>query len=468
MDRPPYNETAERAVAGSLLFGDDQSMAAMGVLQGELRLGPRAFYDPLSRAVVATAFAMFADGKHVDLVTVMSRLEAEGALAHLPGGPSGVQGLVDSATVHARAVLELGREVRREWLRRRTVEVAREVTNEALDPESEPETVLAGASERFATVAEPERREETTEEVLDRILKRWDEVEQGARPMDGIPTGLSGIDKHLGGLKTGLYLVAARPGCGKTSFETQVSDYVAREGYPVARVTVDLDRERVLKRQLSMLARVSLPKLEGGYSGAKNKQSCRDAAAVLAQRPQWILEKETNLLAICSWIRMQRMRHGIALATIDYVQQLDSGLNMGRNYNEHLELTHISKRLKALACDLEIPILLLSQFSREVDKLERAPKLSDLRGSGSLEQDARACVFLYKQKPFDYDKARYRGAAVEEWKTVAEVIDVAKNQDGGTGTMEAWFLKNYFWFEEAEPDWGCPEALESGKGKKKG
>jgi replicative DNA helicase len=207
----------------------------------------------------------------------------------------------------------------------------------------------------------------------------------------------------------------------------------------VGRVTLDMTRRRLLARAACRKAGVSLPKLKHGFAGKAQLAQIEEAARILMGYPMFINERDRDLRAICTWARAEKMRHDIKLLTIDYVQQIQV-TDGARNWSTADKLSHASLMLKGLALELAIPVIVLSQLNRSVEQSERIPRLDDLRGSGSLEQDASIVIMSYKDEKVPEVHNR-----TPQW------LDVAKDQDGETGTIPFWFRRAYFLFDEAPP-----------------
>jgi replicative DNA helicase len=221
--------------------------------------------------------------------------------------------------------------------------------------------------------------------------------------------------------------------------EDQIAEFLANQNIPVARATLDMTVERLIARTTSRRAGVSLPKLNAGFAGENQLAKVTEAGELIGDYPMYITDELHDVNAICTWVRAMKIKHDIQLFTLDYVQQVGVTGRSTQYMNENQTLTQVSRKFKRLALELKIPIILLSQLNRGSDHEDRIPTLSDLRGSGSLEQDANMVILLYHDK-----KEEDREGKRPQW------MDVAKNQDGPTGTLPFWFWANYFRFDEAE------------------
>ena len=261
------------------------------------------------------------------------------------------------------------------------------------------------------------------------------------------------LTELLCGLEPGLTLLAARPSRGKTTMEDQVALWTAAKGLKVGRITLDSTREELLQRAMCRKAGVSLPKLKWGYAGRSQLAAVREAKDLLQDYGMMFDDTSREIRQICTRARAWKMRHGLDLLTVDYVQLIDASEMGYRASDANARVGYVSKTLKGLALELRVPVLALSQLNRAVEKEGREPQLSDLRDSGSLEQDAAKVLFTAKARK------------VEEFKQLRPVwVDVAKNQDGETGKLEFWLYPHYFRFERAQNDFEDLEEMKASLG----
>lgn len=433
---PPHAEQAERAALGAML-SEPERVVPLAMLK--MRLPEDVFFVPAHRRVCAAIYAMVREGRRgVDLVTMSEFLRDRGEFEEV-GGSQFLDALVDSADVVANAEFYLDI-IRQKYILRRTIETARNVESEAWVSERG-DTLLKKIPERFVHIVDAVVDEVSNRDVMTEQIKGWRDAKEVGKGYTGLPTPWESMNQILGGLRPGLYIIAGRPSQGKTTLEDCIATYNASQGTPVARVTLDMNRRRLLARALCRKAGVSLPKLNAGYAGESQLAQIEEAAAVIAHYPMFINDTDSDIAAICTWARAQKLKNDIQLLTIDYVQQVQVSESK-TGWDDNRRLTYVSSRLKALWQELDIPIIVLSQLSRITDKgRERTPVLSDLRGSGSLEQDAYAVFLLYKDR-----------SAQETKQKRAIWADLAKQQDGETGTLPFWMRPHYFLFEEARLD----------------
>jgi replicative DNA helicase len=252
-----------------------------------------------------------------------------------------------------------------------------------------------------------------------------------------------------------VHLLGARPSAGKTTLEGLIATNLSKRGIGTARATLDMAGQKLVARMLAAEAEVSAAKLNFGYcrEGGRDLQRVRDARDVLAgmKLPMWLNWGDRDVAGICSWARAMKLRHDIGLLTVDYVELVGASI-LGRMESDDVKrITYVSHAFKRLAYELGIPVLLLSQLDRAVEKEDRPPRLSDLRWSGALEQDADFAFFLWihskKRKQMDDPEKGGQVGATKHKRPV--MLLKAKDKDGGTGELPLWMYPPYFRFAPA-------------------
>jgi replicative DNA helicase len=430
---PPHNEEAERGALGAMLM---DGLRLVPVAR-RMRLKPESFFSVPNQTVFRAVLETFDGAKGVDLVTVGDWLKTHGKEVEV-GGIRFLEDLVDATptAAHGDHYLDV---VRQKFILREVQRVASEIAFE-VHRQDRGDEFLKQVPTRFMQIIDGVVEVKNNREEMAEIIQEWRDIHD-KKTRAGLPIPFPRLHGIVGGLCPGLVIVAGRPSEGKTTFEDNLSSYVAGEGFAVGRITMDMTRKRLLARALCRKGGVSLPKFKFGYAGESNFSKVGAAADVLSEYPMFINEDDRELMGICTWARAMKMRHEMQMLTIDYVQQIEDAAATSWQ-GEHQTITKVSRVLKRLANELKIPVLLVSQLNREAEKSQRAPRLSDLRGSGSLEQDASVAMLVYRDPDIDrgYDKETGKRPT---W------VDVAKNQDGETGVVEFWMHQNYFLFEEA-------------------
>jgi len=241
------------------------------------------------------------------------------------------------------------------------------------------------------------------------------------------------------GIEEGVTIIAGRPSQGKSTLEDEISTGLALSGVPVARVQLDMNRRKSLARATCRIAGVSLPKLKHGFARQNQLAAVREAVQTVRSLPMYLNDKDYSLRGICSWARAMKLKHDIKMLTVDHVGLVQVDGSFRGNDNSRISL--VSSTLKALGAELGVAVVLLSQLSRGMEKESRRPQLSDLRDSGTLEQDAAKVIFVYRE---------YRPKLLAELETDSRRpvwVELLKNQDGETGLLPFWLWKKYFRFE---------------------
>lgn len=461
---PPHSEEAERGVLGSALV---EPLRVIDVCLRRMKISHASFYIPSHRLLWENLHLMYRKSLPIDLLTVGEFLKQENVLDRL-GGYTFLEGLIDDTHTSSHAEYYAGL-VRNHELSRRAISEAAEIIDLAHSTDNS-QKLIKGAGERFLNLADEVQDEVSNGDVLDDLCAQFEKAAddfQNKRPVKtyGLPIPWFRLNNLMNGLQSGMIFIGGRPSQGKTTIALNITGQLALGNVPVAWINMDMQTKgRLFQRLVCMIAGVSLPKLKGGYARKDQLAKVRDAAERLRRAPVYVLDTENNLDVICAWIRMQVLKYGVKCVAIDYIQQIMTGdFKTDGSNNINARLTLVSARLKKLQGELGIPFLVLTQLSRNADKDDRIPTLSDLRDSGSLEQDAFQVLLTYRNKKWnDYLEHDYHYRA--QW------IDLAKYQDGETGSVEFQFYAPYFSFHEAPA--GCfdglpnvlPPKVEYGKG----
>jgi replicative DNA helicase len=442
MERTKEQDAAEAAALGSALL-DAAVVVPHAVTAG--RMTADMFYHQRNQVIFAAILEMFAGGRPIDILTLTDWLSKKGNLEKAGGNDYLVSLLEKSPTAeHGAYYMAL---VRDEWMRRRIIELSRGLHSRAVTGEEPGRIALEGAESFSGIIGEIQEREKNAGEIIHDLIDGWRRVKSGEK-LSGIDTPFPTLNKILGGgLRTGLYLVAGRPSQGKSVLEENIALHAAKNGHFVGRVAIDMPVSVVWARTLSREGGVSLPRLNSGHAGESQLARLSDEAGpMVCQYPMRVKGGLFDIAAITSWARAMKVKHGLALLTIDYLQNIQISAPGAGYWQEVQKMTYISGTLKRLALELDIPILAVSQLTRDNERDDRPPRLSDLRGSGSLEQDATVAIFVYK----DEKVAKKMGD--EQKKKRPTNVDVMKQQNGETGIIQCWLHAHYFIFEECGPE----------------
>jgi replicative DNA helicase len=422
---PPQAVEAEIAVLGAMLLDS----AAIGVA-AEL-LDENAFYRGPHRKIFRAIMDLFARDEAVDLVTVTQELRRTKDLDDV-GGAAYLSTVIGSVATtanvryHAKIVLEKA-------LLRRLINVATEVAQEAYDSGGEAGDILDRAEHMIFEIAQAKVRRDFVpmREILKHSFEVIQELYDKKEHITGVPTGFDDLDAITSGFqKSDLVVIAGRPSMGKTAFALNVAAYAAIEkGIPVAIFSLEMGKEQLVQRMLCSEARVDAHKLRTGYLADRHWSSLTTAAGLLSESHIYIDDTPAmTVLEMRSKARRLKAESDVGLVIVDYLQLMRG---LGRQENRQQEISEISRSLKALAKELEVPVLALSQLSRAVETRggDKRPILSDLRESGAIEQDADVVAFIYRAEQYE---------RTPENVGIADII-VGKQRNGPTGTVRLQF-----------------------------
>lgn len=437
---PPHNLEAERAVLGSILLERESLPRALEVLR------PADFYKEGHRKIFEAMIALFDRTEPVDHLTLAAELKRRGEMEEV-GGMAALAAMIDEASTaaHLSAYATI---VRKRALLRELIRVATEVIGLSYEGAEDVDRLLDEAERRIFALSE--RRIQGTPVAARLILKdTFEHIErlyERKEHVTGLATGFPKLDEMTSGFQAGDFIiVAGRPSMGKTAFATNIAKYAAVEQRKrVLVLSLEMSAIQLMQRLLCAEARVDAHRVRTGYLDPRDWTRLTHAAGRLSDAPLYI-DEAPGLTVLEARAKARRMmaEHGLDLIVIDYLQ-----LMSGRNpENRQQEISEISRSLKALAKELNIPVLALSQLSRAVEARQGKdyrPQLSDLRESGALEQDADLIMFVYRAE-------RY-GLQSEKGEKVAEII-VGKQRNGPTGSVDLTFISEYASFENlASPD----------------
>lgn len=436
----------ERCTLACALLSD--KAAALLALRG---VRPDWFFSTRSRVVAAAILDALAAGRPVEAGALATQLEGEGR-AWAPGF---IESLLDAQVLPSHAEFYVDK-LAEAHFRSETIAACTEATRELDEGKCRPEDAVARLSERVARLLrdrsaarEPSPYHLRVEEV--QVWHKAREDVAAGRPArsHGLSWGICGLDAISEGMYPGLHIVAARPSFGKTMLENWISCFHLKRGARVARACLDMTPRALALRALTLLSGESLAKFRSGYMTPSDEAKVRAAAEASRLWHERILT-ETTAEAIASHARALKAAEGLDLLTVDYIQLVGTA-EQSRYMNDNMAISRAMKALKAFANETETPVLLLSQLSRAVEQENRAPQLSDLRDSGSIEQEAKTVTFVYPEPTV---MARWMAdTGVADWKALPVrpgVLHMMKNQDGGTGAVGVRQHAKYGIYEEAK------------------
>ncbi len=425
----PHSLEGEQAVLGSMLIDPDCVKNVMD------RLRPGDFYLRQNREIFETIYTMFSYARPIDGITVFGEMEKAGLT---DGNTRSYLAQLMEITPTSANVLEYAAIVRDKALLRQVAQAAGEITALVQEGMGEAGEILEASEQKIYAIRRGQSAQEMVplRQVLPDVLDRLGEMSEHENHLPGLSTGLSAIDQKITGLnKSDLILLAARPGMGKTSLALNVALNVAREGKTVAVFSLEMSREQLATRLLSSEALVENNRLRTGLLRETDWEKIAGAATVLNRLD--IRIDDNPLLSVADMNAKCRRLEGLALVVVDYLQLMTSAGGGRGGENRQQVVSDMSRMLKIMAKELNVPVICLSQLSRANEKRDdKRPMLSDLRDSGAIEQDADIVLFLYRDDYYNEDSEKHN---------IAECI-VAKNRHGETGKVELRWMPEYTQF----------------------
>lgn len=447
--RPLYNEDAERGVLGCVLL-DSNKVLDFCI---EKQIEPESFYIPAHQTVFETMKNMALEGRPVDLLTLSDRLRAAGKLDEV-GGVIFLDQLLNSipTAAHAEYYIDI---VRQNHLLRCILDSARNAETECYNSEESADTILGKVEQSFFDITEQRHSSmRPWAEVVKTTMVTIDHILDTKKGLSGLSTGYIDLDNKLMGLHKGdLIILAARPSMGKTSLAMNIAEHVALgktdgQPKPVGIFSLEMSQEQLVMRMLCSHAKVSSHKLAGGYLNQASHGALTQAAAILTKAPIYLDDTAgLDILELRARARRMKKKYGIELFIIDYLQLLHSKDN--RRDGRQQEIASISGSIKAMAKELKIPALVLSQLNRASETRDRSgkPRLADLRESGAIEQDADVVCML--RRPSRYED---KDDENEPEDAGLAILDIAKQRNGPVGEIKLFFDEEITRFENYTED----------------
>lgn len=422
---PPHSVEAEQSVLGSILLDKDAMISVSETLI------PEDFYKEAHKVIYECMLKLYNSQSEIDLITLAEELRDQGYLDDIGGIPyiTSLSTIVPT-TSNIKYYVNI---VKEKSIVRQLISAANDIINLSYDSSAKVEDVLENAEKKIFDISQ-ERTTNDFKQINQVLRDTYDMIEKlytEKNEVTGLTTGFRDLNKKINGFqKSDLLLVAARPAMGKTAFALNLVQNAALKGdASVAVFSLEMSKEQLVQRMLSSQSNVELKKIKTGKLNANDWPRIIEAMAVLSEAKIHIDDtpgiKISELRSKCRKLKIEK---GLDLVLIDYLQLMEGE---GNNESRQQEIAKISRSLKILAKELNCPVVALSQLSRAPEqRADHRPMLSDLRESGSIEQDADIVMFLYRDEYYNPDTER---------KNIGEVI-VAKNRHGETGTVElVWF-----------------------------
>ena len=439
--RPPYSEEAETAVIAAMLMDQDAILRAIEHVDDTM------FYREGHRRIFLAMASIAERGDVVDPLTLTEELSRHGELEGA-GGRDYIGFLLDAVPTSANVEYH-ARIVKEKALQRRLIETCTTLITEAYAGQHTAAELLDEAEHRVFQVSQQRGSQGfmRVKELMWPTMERIEALQKGGKTVTGVPSGFTDLDEMTSGFQNSdLVIVAARPSMGKTAFVLNVAQYAAIEqNIPVAVFSLEMSKEALVQRMLTAEARVDAQKLRKGLLRDDDFPRMARAAGVLSSAPIWIDDSAgISLLEIRSKARRLKVDANIGLVVVDYLQLISGPTNAE---SRQQEISFISRSLKALAKELNVPVIALSQLSRAPEQRtaeHKRPQLSDLRESGAIEQDADLVMFIYRAEVYEGSDAMDKDGNPVAGR--AEII-VGKQRNGPIGTAHLFFHKAYTRFE---------------------
>lgn len=430
----PHDLEAEQAVLSSIFMDKEAIITAAEMLK------PEDFYNPSNQAIFEAARELYSKGIPIDAITVKDKLTEKGIFDEIGGIP--YLASVSSSLGSSVNVKHYAKIVEDKSILRRLISASADISGHSYKGDENVNKILDSAEKAIFDISQKRHTGSSIHisDITVSVFEKIEEMYSRGEKITGVPTGFTDFDLKTAGLQpSDLILIAARPSMGKTAFALNIIQYAAiKKNIPVAVFSLEMSREQLVNRILCSEAMVDAQRVKTGNLLEEDWPKLIEAMGPISESPIFIDDtpgiSPMELRAKC---RRMKVEHDIGLVVIDYLQLMSS--DSGRDSRQQ-EISEISRSLKAIARELNVPVIALSQLSRACEqRSDKRPMLSDLRESGAIEQDADVVTFLYRDEYYFPDT---------EKKNLAELI-IAKQRNGPTGTVELTFLKQFTKFSSS-------------------
>jgi replicative DNA helicase len=421
---PPHDDVAEQSVLGAILIDKDAMVDVAEFLR------PHHFYKEAHGLVYEAMMALYESHEPIDVVSLTAQLKSDGNLKAV-GGASYLSDLLNVVPTSAHAE-RYGRIIQENCTKRQLIEVGAKITEYAFKDEGSASSIVDKAEQEIFAISQAATKRDfiPIKDALASSFDRLDELHKRAGGLRGVPTGFSDLDFRLAGMQdSNLIILAARPGTGKTAMILNIAQYAAvKEKIPVGIFSLEMSKEELVDRMLVSQADIDAWKLKTGKLTDDDFTHLSEAMGELAEAPIFIDDTPgINIIEMRTKARRLQVEQGVRLIIVDYLQLADSGRRFD---NRVQEVSVISQSMKNIARELRIPMLVCSQLSRAVESRgSKVPELSDLRESGSIEQDADVVMFLYRE---DSDQMAWG-------EQIPTKLRISKHRNGPLGEIDLIF-----------------------------
>lgn len=429
---PPQNEEAEMAVLGSMLLEENAISQAVELLD------EKAFYKDAHKKIFSAIVDIYKENKPVDLITTTEQLKSRKVFDDI-GGASYLASLTQAMPTAAN-ISHYAKIVREKYIVRSLITTSTQIVTEAYESDTNTEELLDRSEKLIFDITS--RKSESLsipiKEIIKDSIETIDGLYQRKENITGVATGFHEFDIMTAGLQSSeLIIVAGRPSMGKSALATCIAEHAGMiEKVPTMIFSLEMAKEQLVQRMLCSYAKVDFHKVRTGFLSQSDWPKLTNAAGKLAESPIFIDDTPSiSALELRAKARRLKSQHNIGLVIVDYLQLMKTTRDMD---NRQQEISEISRSLKALAREINTPVIAMSQLSRAVEaRADRRPQLSDLRESGAIEQDADVVILLLREEYYN---------PTPENRGIAELI-VAKQRNGPVGTLNLAFVKEYTRFE---------------------
>jgi replicative DNA helicase len=438
---PPQSIEAEKALLGCLMLDKNAILKVVDFLE------PQDFYKGAHQEIYKACKELFEKGEPIDILSLSERLKEKGKIDEV-GGMTYLTELINTVPTAAH-VSHYAKIVQKKRILRELINVSEEIIGLAYKEEEDPEKILDEAEKRIFAIASRglPRNLVSVKDCLEDAFERIDLLSKQGKGLRGIPTGFSDLDNLLAGLQNSdLIILAARPSIGKSALAACIAANVAvYYKLPVGIFSLEMSRDQIVDRLISIISGVDLWRIRTGKLSSEGEENdfvkIRNALSILAEAPIYIDDTGAlNIFQIKAMARRLQAEKGLSLLIVDYLQLMEP---INPNASPVQQVSENSRALKSLAKELNIPVLAVSQLSRAVEQRSPPiPKLSDLRQSGTIEQDADVVLFIYREEYYKPDTPR---------KGIADII-VAKHRNGPVGRVELYFDARTVSFKNLEKE----------------
>jgi replicative DNA helicase len=430
---PPQNLEAEMAVLGSMLIDENAIGVALEAIDKS------CFYKDSHRKVFDVVLSLYNDSKAVDLITLTDELKRQGVLDKI-GGVSFLTELVNSVPTAAN-ISHYVQIVREKSILRSLIDSSTKIVSMCFGTEGNIAEVVDEAEKLIFEVSDSRHKGSSIQlkEIIKNSIETIDRLYQKKAHVTGVPTGFVDLDLKTAGLQpSDLIIIAGRPSMGKSALALSMAEYAGVHAkIPIALFSLEMSKEQLVQRMLCSHARVDANKVRTGYLAASDWPRLTAAAGKLSEAPIFIDDTPAiSVMELRAKARRLKANHDIQLIVLDYMQLMRGSSNSVESRQQ--EISDISRSLKALARELNVPVIAISQLSRAVEsRTDHRPQLSDLRESGAIEQDADVVILIMREDYYN---------RTPENQGIAEII-IAKQRNGPTGTLKLTFISEYTRFE---------------------